>query len=100
MSANPIQEMKERVNWHWRYTMRPVRFFSLDARAIVPFVALLFYIRLITLILAIFATFVFWTVEKMGLTFPSALRKLRRIIIGERRPALVVYRHRRFVDYG
>jgi hypothetical protein len=36
---------EEKVNWHWRNSMRPVRFFGLDARASMPFFVLLVYFR-------------------------------------------------------
>ena len=29
--------IEERENWHWRNSMRPVRFFMMDARAAIPF---------------------------------------------------------------
>jgi intracellular multiplication protein IcmT len=90
----------EKANWHWRNTMRPVRFFNLDARAAMPFAILLFYARLDSLLLTAFITMIFYTLERMGLTFPSALRALRVQIVGKKRPGWASLRRRNLVDYG
>src|SRR5690242_2153108 len=90
----------EKQNWHWRNTMRPVRFFNLDARAALPFCLLLVYARPQTLVLTIVVTAVFWFLERKGLTFPAALRSLRVWLIGRDRPAWVAMRHRRLRDFG
>lgn len=100
MSTNPVQALQEQVNWHWRNTMRPVRFFNLDARAALPLFALLFYFRIITLVLCTICMLTFHVVEKLGLTVPSALRKLRSLMTGDRRLGWVAFRYRRFKDYG
>ncbi len=92
--------VEERENWHWRNTMRPARFFALDARAAIPFTFLLVYFRPITLFLCVVSTVIFIALEKRGLTFPSALRSFRSWLIGQKRPAWVSGRRRRFVDYG
>ena len=65
----------EKANWHWRNSMRPVRFFNLDARAALPFIVLLFYLRPISIILTIIITMIFKYLEKKGLTFPAAMRR-------------------------
>lgn len=91
---------EERVNWHWRNTMRPVRFFGIDARAAIPFCILLVYFRLSSFMVAIISTIIFVALEKRGLTFPCALRALRSWLNGQFRPAWVVIRHRRFIDLG
>ncbi len=91
---------EERVNWHWRNTMRPVRFFGLDARAAWPFCVLLVYFRPISLFLTIVITVVFVQLERKGLSFDSALRAFRNWILGQRRPAWLSVRRRRMVDYG
>ena len=57
---------EERVNWHWRNTMKPVRFFAVDARAAIPFFILIFYFRWVTFILAIVSTILFIALEKRG----------------------------------
>lgn len=92
--------VEEKTNWHWRNSMRPVRFFNIDARAAIPFLLLLVYFRPITLFLAFLSTIIFIALEKRGLTFPSALRALRSWINGQHRPAWPAVRRRKFVDYG
>lgn len=90
----------EKANWHWRNTMRPARFFNLDARAALPFMLLLVYFRPVTLFLTVVVTAVFYYLETKGLTFPAALRALRVWFIGRDRPAWFSIRHRRMRDYG
>lgn len=98
-AADQIQQTQEQLNWHWRNSMRPVRFFNMDARAVLPFCALIFYARLVMLVIAIMVAVIFWLVEKLGLTFPAALRKLRMLVVGVKRPALKLFRHRRFKEF-
>lgn len=90
----------EKRNWHWRNTMRPARFFGLDARAGAPYVVLLFYFRPITLFITFVLTVLFWYLERRGLTFPSALRSFRCWMLGQRRPGWLAFRRRKLVDYG
>ena len=91
---------EERENWHWRNSMRPARFFGVDARAAIPFLFLLVYFRWSTLFLAIFSTIVFTMLEKRGLTFPAALRAFRSWFNGQKRSAWIRHRRRKFTDYG
>lgn len=90
----------EQANWHWRNTMRSVRFFNLDARAGLMFFILLIYARPVTLFLTVATTLVFRFLEMKGLTFPAALRALRVWIVGERRPAWSSRYTRRMKDFG
>jgi len=90
----------EKQNWHWRNTMRPVRFFNMDARAGIPYFALLVYARPITLFFVIISTAVFKLMEKRGLTFPAALRAFRVWMFGDFRPGWLSMRRRRFKDFG
>lgn len=90
----------EKANWHWRNSMRPVRFFAFDARAVIPFMVLLFYFRTSTLLIAIINTAIFWWLERKGLTYRASLRALRVWIIGNVRPGWLNYRHRKTVDFG
>lgn len=92
--------VEERENWHWRNSMRPARFFSIDARASIPYLVLLVYFRPITLFIAILSTIVFTMMEKRGLSFPSALRAFRSWLNGQKRPAWISPRRRRFTDFG
>ncbi len=89
-----------KVNWHWRNSMRPVRFFALDARAAIPFIILLFHFRMYTLFVTIVITISFWMFERRGLSFPSALRTMRTWLIGQRRPGWISPRRKRLIDYG
>ena len=89
------------MDYHWRNSMKPVRFFMVDARASV---------FLIVVILrmfhwwswALFLTMLlfFWMLEKKGLPFDAALRSFRTWILGARRPAWLWIRKRKFHDYG
>ncbi len=90
----------EKANWHWRNSMRPVRFFNLDARASLTFLVFLFYIRLHSFIITLAITMVFYYCERKGLTFPAALRTLRVWLIGRDRPGWLSYSHRRLRDFG
>ncbi len=98
-AADQITQAQEQLNWHWRNSMLPIRFFNLDARAVLPFCALIFYFRLITLFIAIVITLIFWIVERMGFTLPAALRKFRSVLVGNMRPALPLSARRRFIEY-
>ena len=90
----------EKQLWHWRNTMRPVRFFNLDARAALPFCLLLIYARPITLYLTICTTVIFYYFERKGLTTPCAMRAFRVWLTGKSRPAWFSIRHRKMRDYG
>lgn len=98
--ANQILDLQEQVNWHWRNSMRPVRFFNFDVKAIIPFCFLLFYARWSTLIIAILVTVFFYALEKRGMSFDAAMRSVRVIIFGSYRPGLNKFRHRKLKDYG
>lgn len=87
-------------DWHWRNSMRPVRFFMMDARAAIPFIFLLVYFRPITIFIAVVSTTVFYMMERQGRTFPSALRAFRSWLNGQQRPAWTSMRRRRFIDHG
>jgi intracellular multiplication protein IcmT len=99
--VNVVKENEmEQANWHWRNTMRTVRFFNLDARASLPFLVLLVYARPITILICVIVTLIFRFLEMKGLTFPASLRSLRVWLIGDDRPAWISFRHRRMRDYG
>lgn len=100
MATAADDTQQEKAHWHWRNSMRPARFFKLDARAALPFCVLLVYFRPITLVITFLVTATFWWLERKGLTFPAALRALRVWIIGLGRPALSLIRHRRMTDFG
>jgi intracellular multiplication protein IcmT len=100
MADVAAENEEERQNWHWRNSMRTVRFFNLDARAAFPFFFLLFYARLSMLLITLAVTIVFYVLERKGLTFPAAMRALRVWIVGVHRPALLSIRRKRLHDYG
>lgn len=91
---------EERVNWHWRNSMRPVRFFGADARLAIPWFILLFHFRLITLFFAIVLTMIFIALERRGLTFDAALRAFRKWLLGQKRPAWISYHKKKMTDFG
>ena len=86
--------------WHWRDTMRIIRFFGLDARAVLPFCVLIVYLRPVSLAICLLSTVAFVYLEKKGFTVPSAMRAFRVWIIGKKRPAVLSIHKRKFNDYG
>lgn len=98
--AKEIKNIQDQLNWHWRNTMRIVRFFNLDARASLCFMVLLVYARPSTLFLTFVVTMIFYWLEKRGLTFPSALRSLRMWFIGTDRPGWSSAHHKQLIDRG
>lgn len=92
--------LQEKAHWHWRNSMRPARFFKLDARAALPFCVLLVYFRPVTLFITVLITVTFWWLERKGLTFPAALRAFRVWIVGAKRPAWGLMRRRSARDFG
>jgi intracellular multiplication protein IcmT len=98
--SNQIADIQEQMNWHWRNSMRPVRFFNFDAKAALPFCLLLFYFRVSTIVFACCVMFFFYFLEKKGLTFDSAMRSVRLLLFGEFRPALTSFRYRKLRDFG
>jgi intracellular multiplication protein IcmT len=83
---------------HWRNTIRVPRFFVFDARASLVFALLIIHPRIYTLYISIIAMFFFYLLERLGLTFDSALRKFRSWLCGAERPATVFTARRRLVD--
>lgn len=88
------------MDLHWRNSQKPARFFALDARAFAAIFLFLVHARLWTFILAVVVMFVFWLLERRGLTFEAALRALRSWILGSRRPGTLNQRRRHWVDFG
>jgi len=97
--SKQIDVIEDKVNWHWRYSMQPIRFFMFDARAALTLPILLLYFRPITVAITILNLLFFRFLEQRGLTFPSALRNLRAWIVGQNRPRLVSVLKNKFVDY-
>lgn len=88
------------MDQHWRNTQKPARFFALDARAVSALLLFMIHARLWTFILAVVVMFVFWFLERHGLTFEASLRALRCWFLGRRRPANRRRAFRRWIDYG
>ncbi len=85
---------------HWRNSQKIARFWVFDARVFFLLVACMFHIAYWTLALAAIAVFFFYILERMGLTFESALRAIRAWLLGQDRPAYTRRLRRRWVDYG
>ena len=88
------------VDVHWRNTQKPVRFFFMDARAFVGLLVYLVHARVWTFCLVLLSTFVFWLLERYGLTFPSAFRAFRAWLVGANRPGTSRFFRRRWIDSG
>jgi intracellular multiplication protein IcmT len=86
--------------WHWRNTMKPVRFFQFDARAGFFIILVLIHARLWTFGLMITVNLIFWILERKGLSFAAAMRAARAWLVGAYRPAMVYSRRRKFLDTG
>ncbi len=88
------------ITWHWRNTMKPVRFFIFDARIGFFLLVVLVHFRLWTL--ALFGIFlgIFWIFERKGLSFAAASRAIRLWFIGRYRPAWIFTRRRKMIDTG
>ena len=87
-------------HWHWRDTMRPARFFMFDARAAMFVVLLLMHPRSYTLAFFVIVMVFFYLLERVGLTFEAALRRIRSWLCGNERPALIWTHRRRMIDLG
>ncbi len=101
MAAQQIENLQDKVNWHWRNSMRTVRFFAFDARSAIPLCLLLF--RLAdwrAWAIMIINLFIFRYLERKGLTTPAAMRSLRVWIIGADRPGWLGVHTKKFVDFG
>ena len=83
----------------WRDTMRPVRFYVIDARLLVLLTVWLFVPAWWTTAAVILAVAALRVAESRGYRLHAALRAVRARLAG-RRPALHAGRTRRFVDFG
>lgn len=99
-AAKEIDLLEDKINWHWRNSMQPVRFIAFDARAALPLPLVL--LRLVdwrVWMIFILNLLFFRFLERRGLTFPAALRSFRAWIVGKKRPGLVGALKNKFVDY-
>ena len=83
----------------WRDSMRPVRFYLIDARLLVLLVLWLFVPTWWTTAAVVLAVAALRVAEARGDRLHAALRRVRAWSAG-RRPALHAGRVRRFVDFG
>lgn len=95
-----MAEEDENRTWHWRNTMKTVRFFQFDARAGLFVFILLVHFRVWTLVMLFTMLMVFYLLERKGLSFPAALRALRVWLIGPKRPGWIWTRRRKLEDTG
>lgn len=95
-----MAEIETQGDWHWRNSMKPVRFFALDARVAFFFMVFLVHMRPWTLTLFLLMCILFWLLERKGLTFDASVRSFRTWILGTKRPGLIWHRKRRLNDYG
>ncbi|MGB0720060.1 MAG: IcmT/TraK family protein [Bdellovibrionales bacterium] len=99
-AAQELENLQEKFSWHWRNSMRVVRFFAFDSRAALPLPILLVHFRLSTIILMTVTLLVFRYLENKGLTVPAAMRNFRAWLVGKDRPGLLQVERKKFVDYG
>lgn len=90
----------EEQDWHWRNSMKTVRFFMFDARAGLFVVLLLVHFRVSTIMLLMLVFGFFYILERKGLSFPAAIRAIRVWLIGNYRPAWIWTRRRKLQDTG
>jgi intracellular multiplication protein IcmT len=88
------------AEWHWRNTMKPVRFFQFDGRAGFFLVLFIVHARKSTLALLVVVFGFFYLLERKGLGFDAAIRATRVWFIGADRPAWVFTKRRKLLDTG
>jgi intracellular multiplication protein IcmT len=88
------------ADWHWRNSIKPVRFFSFDGRAGFFLFVFIVHPRTSTLAMLAIVFGFFYLLERRGLTFPSAIRWMRVQLIGPDRPAWIFTRRRKLLDTG
>ena len=99
-AAQELENLQEKMNWHWRNSMRVVRFFAFDARAAAPLPVLLIYFRMSTLTIMILSLLLFRFLENKGLTVPAAVRNFRSWLVGSERSGWYSAQKRTLIDYG
>lgn len=95
-----LENLEAKLNWHWRDTMRTVRFLSFDSRVAILIPVWLVYLRWSTIIISFAVFYIFRFLENKGLTFPAALRAWRSWMVGRERPGLLGTAKHVFRDYG
>ena len=95
-----MANVEDQGDYHWRNSMRPTRFFAFDSRAALAILLVIVHIREWTIVLAIVTMAAFWLAERRGYGLEAALRRVRAILLGPRRPATVFSARRTLNDYG
>lgn len=96
-----LENLEAKMNWHWRDTMRTIRFLGFDARVAFLVPVWLVYLRWSTIILSFIIFYMFKFFENNGLTFPSAMRAFRSWMTGRERPGVIgAHNSHKFKDYG
>lgn len=95
-----LENIEAKINWHWRDSMRTVRFMGFDARVAFLIPVWLLYLRWSTIILSFAVFYTFKFLENRGLTFPAAIRALRSWLTGRSRPGILGLSNHKFIDYG
>lgn len=95
-----LENLEAKINWHWRDSMRTIRFLGFDARVAVLVPVWLLYLRWSTIIMSFLVFYAFKFLENKGLTFPAALRAFRSWLIGRTRPSINGITQHKFIDYG
>ncbi len=79
----------------WRYTALPVKVAILDARACIPMLIFVLYWSWTTAYIAIVGVIFFSVISWFGLTVPAVARVMRRVLVGNVRPAVPAWKRRR-----
>lgn len=95
-----LENIEAKLNWHWRDSMRTVRFMSFDGRCAWLIPVWLLYLRWSTIIVSFLIFYVFRFLENKGLSFPASLRAFRAWLLGRERPGVLSVDRKRFQDYG
>jgi hypothetical protein len=74
---------------YWRESGRTVKFFFVDGRAMFFLLIMLYHFSLFTFGLGILSLVFLAILENYGYNIPNGLRKLRIIIFGKSRPAVI-----------
>jgi hypothetical protein len=76
----------------WRETGRALRFAGVDGRALFLLCIFVYHPRWWTLGLFFVGIVALVLLERMGYSIPNAMRRLRVIMVGRRRPAVTITR--------
>lgn len=94
-----LDNIQDKVNWHWRNSMYPTRFFGFESRAAMPLPLLILHLRPYTFVIFILSLIAFRILENLGLTFPAAVRNFRAWLVGKNRPGWIGSQRKLFLDY-